>query len=280
VKRSVVILSVMLLLTIVHPPTANADDCDGSGSTGVDFIDVGVVCQQPGGDEPGTTTPVGDDGSPDPYVRYRWASICTPDPMTPPASVDCVASTTCERLNQRRWQLWGQLENGSWRVIRSQCFGGTPPEYQPPQVTPEMVLSALRRVGLPELTTIIQPSDKTLVNFDTIFYTDPQPVSLQLTILGQGVEVEANPTTYHWVFGDGTEITTESPGAPYPSKDVLHRYADADVTVQPHVEAVYSARFRVSGGPWQEIQETVTTVGPPTELRVVEGTPLLASTRR
>ena len=139
-----------------------------------------------------------------------------------------------------------------------------------------MVLSALRRVGLPELTTFVQPESKTLVNFDTIFYTDPEPVNLDLTILGQGVEVEARTTTYRWVFGDGTETTTESPGAPYPSKEITHRYVDAAVTVNPHVEAVYSARFRVSGGEWQEIGETITTVGPDAELRVVEGTPLLA----
>ena len=139
-----------------------------------------------------------------------------------------------------------------------------------------MVLSALRRVGLPALTTHVQPSDKTLVNFDTIFYTEPQPVDLQLTILRQAVEVEARPTSYRWVFGDGSQVTTDSPGAPYPSKDVTYRYLDADVTVHPHVEAVYSARFRVGGGDWQDIGETVTTVGPPAELRIVEGTPLLA----
>jgi hypothetical protein len=186
---------------------------------------------------------------------------------------------TCEGPRLRRWQLWGELANGSWRVIRSQCFGGTPPEYEPPQVTPAMVLTALRRVGLPELTTHVQPADKTLVNFDTIFWTDPQPVDLQLTILGQGVQVEARPTSYRWVFGDGAATTTQGPGAAYPSKDVVHRYEDAAVTVHPHVEVTYTARFRVGGGDWQAIDETVTTVGPEAELRIVEGTPLLSGDR-
>ena len=142
-----------------------------------------------------------------------------------------------------------------------------------------MVLTALRRVGLPALTTHVQPRGKTLVNFDTIFYTDPQQVSLDLTVLRQAVEVQASPTSYRWIFGDGASTTTESPGAAYPSKEVTHRYADADVTVQPHVETVYTARFRVSDGDWQEIPETVTTVGPSTQLRVVEGTPLLSDSR-
>ncbi len=182
---------------------------------------------------------------------------------------------TCATPKLRRWQLWGQLENGSWRVIRSQCFGGTPPPYKPPKVTPAMVLSALRRVGLPAPETHIQPDGKTLVNFDTIFWTEPRPVDVDLTLLGQAVEVEARAATYRWVFGDGNGTTTTDPGAPYPAKDITHRYADADSTVHPHVETVYAARFRVSGGAWQDIDETVTVAGPVSDLRVVEGTPLL-----
>jgi hypothetical protein len=177
------------------------------------------------------------------------------------------------------WQLWGQLPNGSWRTISTQCFGGRPPQVQPPQVTAGDVLSALRRVGLPELETHIQPRDKTLVNFDTIFYTDPQPVDVQLTILGQAVDVAATPASYHWVFGDGSEATTATPGDPYPAKTVTHRYSDAQVTVSAHVEVTYSARFSVNGGEWEEIPETVTTVGPPSVLRIAEADPLLSGQR-
>lgn len=176
--------------------------------------------------------------------------------------------------------MWGQLPNESWRVIRSECFGGKPPAYEPPEVTPAMVLSALRRVGLPAPTTHVQPRGKTLVNFDTIFYTDPQPVDLTLTILRQAVEVQARPSSYHWFFGDGDSATTESAGEPYPSKEITHRYLDADVTVSPHVETVYSARFRVNGGTWEDIGGTVTSVGPSTDVRVVEGTPLLTGNRQ
>jgi hypothetical protein len=210
-------------------------------------------------------------------VKYQWASICTIDPGIPPPDLDCPAALVCVKPQQRLWQLWGLQENGSWRVIRSECFGGTPPAYKPPKVTPAMVLSALRKVGLPELATHVQPDDKTLVNFDTIFWTEPKPVNVQLTILGQAVAVEAGATSYRWAFGDGDEVTTRSPGAAYPSKDVVHRYLDAAVTVHPHVEVTYTARFRVSGGDWQDIDDTVTTVGPDSDLRIVEGTPLLTS---
>ncbi|HET6563301.1 MAG TPA: hypothetical protein VFG72_15610 [Marmoricola sp.] len=151
-----------------------------------------------------------------------------------------------------------------------------PPAYVPPTVTPGDVLSALRRIGLPRLDVEVQPAAKTLVNFDTIFWTDPETVALDLTILGQGVDVVATPERYDWSFGDGTSAATQTPGNPYPSRSITHRYQDAQVTVRPQVTVAYSARFRVNGGGWQEIDETVSTTGPPGSLRVAEGTPLLS----
>ena len=160
--------------------------------------------------------------------------------------------------------------------MQAQCFGGAPPESVAPAVTPTDVLSALRRVGLPRLETRMQPGDRTLANLDTIFWTDPVPVDLTLTILGQPVRVAAAPASYRWVYGDGAVAVTSSPGDPYPQRTVVHRYSDAHVTVHPHVEVTYSARFQVNGGPWQDVPGTVTTVGPETNLRVVEGAALLS----
>ncbi|MGN6129660.1 MAG: hypothetical protein ACTHOK_04895 [Nocardioidaceae bacterium] len=143
-------------------------------------------------------------------------------------------------------------------------------------MTPALVLEALRRVGLPALETHTQPEDKTLINFDTIFYAEPQTFDRTLTLLGQSVDVEATPTSYTWHHGDGTATTTSEPGAPYPSKDITYRYAHAHTTVQPSVDVTYSARFRVNGGAWQDIPDTVTIAGPPTELRVSEATAVLS----
>lgn len=227
-----------------------------------------------GSDTPGQTTP-----TTSPYVSYRWSSLCSTGPTTT-IDLECTASLTCDTPDLRRWQLWGQLANGNWVTIRTQCFGATPPEVESPTVTQGDVISALRRIGLPHLVTKVQPDSKTLVNFDTIFYTDPEPVSLNLTILGQAVDVQATPSQYLWVFDDGTSATTTTPGAAYPAKTIVHRYADARVTVHPHVEVTYTAQFRVNGGAWQNIDETVTTVGPDATLRVAEATPLLSGEHR
>lgn len=207
-------------------------------------------------------------------------SVCTALVANAPATeVDCRAALVCPDDRERLYRLWGRTESpGAWVPFGTRCFGEPPTaEDTPrPQVTPALVLNALRRVGLPTLQARTQPEGKTLVNFATIFYTEAEPFTTTLTLLGQQVDVEAAPTQYTWHHGDGSSATTSGPGAPYPSKEVTHHYSDADVTVRPSVDVTYTARFRVNGGAWQDIDETVAVSGPQGSLRVTEATALLA----
>jgi hypothetical protein len=177
----------------------------------------------------------------------------------------------------------GQRLCGAGRAPIVTCPPPTAPAPAPaaapaprPQVTPGVVQTALRRIGLPSLRARTQPEDKTLVNFDTIFYTAPQPFTRTVTLLGRQVQVTATPSVFIWHYGDGTTATTATPGAPYPAKDVTHDYMDAHVTVRTSVDVTYSGRFHVDGGPWQTIPGTVTITGPTAPLRVSEATPLLS----
>jgi hypothetical protein len=139
-----------------------------------------------------------------------------------------------------------------------------------------MVLREMQRVGLPSLEVQVQPAERTLVNFATNFYAEPEAFERQITLLGQDVDVRAEPIRFDWAFGDGAGDQTEGPGGAYPDLEITHRYTDADVTVTPSVDVTYSAEFRVGGGEWQEIPETVTIEGTPVALRVVEATPVLS----
>ncbi len=209
-----------------------------------------------------------------PYVEYEWRNPCTNGPIS---DANCGAAQVCPRPNQRLWDLFGRVAGEGWTLIRSECHGADPPAaFQPPEVTPGMVLEELRRVGLPALEIQVQPEGKTLVNFDTIFHTDPRPVDVDLTILGQAVQVHATPASYVWQFGDGDALTTSSPGAAYPSREIVHRYLEAGLTMQPSVSVAYGARFRVGGGAWQDVGGTVTIPGPPEGLRVVEAVGVLS----
>jgi hypothetical protein len=137
------------------------------------------------------------------------------------------------------------------------------------------VLNEVRRIGLPALQVHVQPAGDTLVNLDTIFYAEPLPFVRTVQLLGYTVDVDATPTAYDWSFGDGTGQVTESPGAPYPSGDITHAYTDAHVTEQASVDATYTVRFRVDGGEWQTIEETITADGPSTAVTVKEAVPVL-----
>lgn len=145
-----------------------------------------------------------------------------------------------------------------------------------PTVTPALVLEALRRLGLPAIEVRTQPEHKTLIHFDTIFYAEPETFRRTITLLGQDVDVEAVPERYTWHHGDGTSAVTATPGAPYPAKEITHQYTDAHETVATRVDVTYGARFRVNGGAWQDIAETVTITGPPTALRISEATAVLS----
>ncbi|WP_432945181.1 PKD domain-containing protein [Kribbella sp. CA-253562] len=145
----------------------------------------------------------------------------------------------------------------------------------PQDVTWEQVLSESKDVAFPGLRVNVQPAGRTLVNLDTIVYTDQAKVSdTTVDLLGFPVAVEATPMSYTWNFGDGTSVTTESPGKAYPAKEITHKYLKrgaVSVTLTTH----YAARFNVAETGWQYIPGTVPITGPATALQVREAVPVL-----
>jgi hypothetical protein len=278
--RALVAHALVLIAALVGVGPAQADGCSGSGQTVGDFVAVALECssqpeletvQQDG--EPASATPT--------FIEYKWVSACTsPDAAGEPSTVlDCAPARSCPDPVERLWRLWGRTPPPTrWALLGTQCFGRPPTvaDTPRPQVTPGMVLNALRRIGLPELTARTQPADKTLVNFATIFYAEPEPFARSIRLLGQRVDVEATPSQFTWHYGDGTSESTTTPGAPYPSKEITYSYTDAHTTVSTSVDVTYAARFRVNGGGWQDIAETVTITGPPTDLRISEATAVLS----
>lgn len=144
-------------------------------------------------------------------------------------------------------------------------------------LTPGFVERAFKRLTWPASVLVVQPPDgKTLVNFATNFYTtNTDPTTQTVTLLGQRVTVEATPTLYAWHFGqDDAELATSDPGAAYPDLRVTYRYLRSG-TVHPSVETTYAGRFRVDGGAWQTIPDTLTVPGERVDLQVLTATPHL-----
>ena len=128
--------------------------------------------------------------------------------------LDCGQANTCPTLPNVLGDYGGSGPTvATGTPLGTVCSGPRPTSgaTPKPQVTPGLVLTALRRLGLPSLEARTQPEDKTLVNFATIFYATPQPFTRTITLLGQSVDVEATPSSYTWHYGDGTSTTTSTP---------------------------------------------------------------------
>ena len=148
---------------------------------------------------------------------------------------------------------------------------GTPP----PQLTTAMVARALRTIDLPASELQIQPPHgRTLVNFDTNFYTEQPAFDRTVRLLGRQVELHIWPSQFRWVFGDGAELPSTSAGAPYPDLLITHSYLQKG-GVSPRVDTTYAASFRVDGGAWRDVDGTVTIPGEPVPLEVVTARPVL-----
>ncbi|NIK54502.1 PKD domain-containing protein [Kribbella shirazensis] len=163
-------------------------------------------------------------------------------------------------------------------------FRTIPPEVvrpRPRDVSWELVRSETKNVIFPGLSVKVQPKGRTLVNLDTIVYTDDSKVSTTtVTLLGFPVVVEATPISYTWSFGDGSPaVTTSTPGKPYPSKEISHKYMKRG-GVSLTLTTNYAARFNVADTGWQYIDGTVPITGPATPLQVREAVPVLVDPGR
>lgn len=267
----------LLGVSLAAWPAQATEACAGEGGSADSAIIVEIICANDGGGDPVDSTPV-NTGKPR-YDRYMYSPACvgsTHIAFTP----ECQSTDYCPDPNDSAYVLFGlDSTTGTWRDLGIRCVGPgeePTPEATPAEITPGVVLRALRRLGLPEAEARTQPEGTTLVNFDTIFYADAEPQTRDVTLLGRPVTIEATPVEFVWHHGDGTSRTTAEPGAPYPARDITHRYASAtDEPLAPRVDVTYRARFRVADGPWRPISETVTVTGPPGSLLVSEATPVL-----
>lgn len=174
------------------------------------------------------------------------------------------------------WQAYYECQEqvGGWG-----CLQPLPEPHDPSHTaaTPGRIEEAIRRVRLPALVVHTQPTTRTLVNIETIFYTDPSPVSRTLTILGHQVRIQATAATYTWSFGDRTTQTTTSPGAPYPHQSVTHRYQHPATALSITVSTGYTVRYTIDDGPWQQLDTPINATGPTTTISVVQAQSVLTA---
>jgi hypothetical protein len=144
-------------------------------------------------------------------------------------------------------------------------------------VTPGLVLAEVRRIGLPSMAVEAPP--ETFVNYDTVVYTEAETFARTVNLLGFTVDIRATPSQFHWTYGDGATETTTTAGRPYPATDITHTWTDAHRTFHPSVDVTYQIRFRVNGGEWQTLADTILAEGPDSDVRIREATGMLTDLR-
>lgn len=188
----------------------------------------------------------------------QWEQIGTglpiPCPTDPtPALVDCPPEDTRPSL-WRRARATEAAAWGAWTLV------GPPVCATRATVTPEMVLTELRRLPLTPSGLVVEPDRGwVLLNLPTAVHADGAPQTLTTTVLGIGVTITATPGTYAWDFGDGATLTTTDPGKPWPAATISHAYThpgEYRITLATTWQAVY----RLDGDPTvRDVPGTATT---------------------
>jgi PKD domain len=187
------------------------------------------------------------------------------------------AIDSCAQAGQIRFREYVSVGNGPWSATGTVCLG--PAEFQqantplPPLV---VALDVWRRMLFPDPKLTVKPSAGGLANLDSYFWiSGPFTQSVTASAGPNQVTVDATATSYEWRFGDGSApLVTGVPGRPWPARsEIAHAYRQlgrypVQVTVR------WQGRFRVNGGPAQDVPgppvvRTSTVTYPVRELQTV-----------
>ncbi len=188
------------------------------------------------------------------------------DDGTCPAGAELALAFECPAA-EPRLPLWrrnpvGAAGWGPWEQIDAGGCG---------DLLPTLTAQDFRSLPLAKPVLRLQPDRGwVLVNMPTIVMTDTTPQRLRTTLLGRGVEVVAEPTTFTYDFGDGSApLTTTSPGQAWPDQDTFHVYqrlGSARITLT----TTWAGRYRIDGADdWHDVDGTAftATTSNPIEIR-------------
>jgi hypothetical protein len=123
-----------------------------------------------------------------------------------------------------------------------------------------IALELLNHLPIPNITIDANPSTG-LVALSSWFWIDGydgSPITSSDALSGVEVDVEIQPVSYRWSFGDGTTAETTSLGQPYPvESDIQHAYEQSSLAVggayAVTVDVTFAAQYRVNGGAWETL---------------------------
>jgi len=216
-------------------------------------------------------------GSVGPERVRALAPACSGNSPADPGLLCGAATTTCPKPGDVAFWTWTAVldpktgKQTPW-VLQTNpltvCMGAAAPGVPKAVVIRATVEREFKRLVVLKGVATPQPAGKTLVNFDTAFYTRAAAYQLPpITIVGSTVRVRASPARYDWHFGDGTQLADRGPGAK-DTEQVTHRYTSTG-RVGPYVVVTWSGTYKVDGDPAvQQVNGQAVTTGNPAALQV------------
>ena len=145
-----------------------------------------------------------------------------------------------------------------------------------PAPSPGEVFRYFETLPLPQLPTKQQPPGDGLAGLPVIFFTDgPTTQTFTVDIRGFTVDIDATASSFTWHTGDGTDLTTTDPGAPYPDHTISHDYASGTYTAA--LTTTWTGTFSIDGGLTVPVPGSTTTEGPPVTFDVLQARPVLTN---
>jgi hypothetical protein len=164
-----------------------------------------------------------------------------------------------------------------WHFVGSTCFADQVPGASP-TLSMARIIDAFHLTPWATATVLTQPEgNTTLVNlpvYARISWSVQgyQPGEIDTldpaSMFGLTVQIRPKVDHYTYVWGDGTTTgPSRSDGGVWPTGDITHSYPSPG-TYQARVDTTFTGDFRINGGPWTQIPDTVTITGPTTTITV------------
>jgi hypothetical protein len=164
-----------------------------------------------------------------------------------------------------------------WQLIGTTCWSDAVPGSRP-VLTMAMIQDAFNHTpwAVAEIST--QPAGNvTLVGLDTYYKVNWTTQGFQPNEIdaidparmnGYRVDIRVKLVNFMWQFGDGQTFgPTTSEGGVYPSGNITHQYLKGGA-YPASVNTTFGGEFRIDGGDWAPIPDTVTVPGPTTTVTV------------
>jgi hypothetical protein len=246
-------LAVLILGSALSPSIAAAGGCGYyvcSGTGTGDTLGAGASNSAPGSDAQVSN---GNSGSSGPYsfTRRTYSLACSGNGPTVTDNI-CGNAVNCpDPLDNRYWvyeaTVTGPPEvQGPWRSLTTACLDLATVAPTMADIRAQVEAEFVKKRPTTPVVTV-SPPDGIVVHLPNGFSAgSAAPIQLPAdTVLGLPVVITAQPVRWHWDFGDGTTVTTTTPGTPR-TLQVSHTYTSTG----PHpvtVTVEHTGTFTLGG---------------------------------